>query len=479
MSHALDRAPSVLLVVHALPPEENSGTPLVTHGYAETLGGAGWDVTVLSASANARPWALARRSREPFEPFTRLEVPTDFGSGSSWLDAWSEPRTPSTPIGTVVQVTRTLERIRPDIVHVVDNVFLPLCIPEIAHEMGMSVVRSVSCAEDLCALVVPVSPCSGPSGYCEPPLSTEHCACCVTELEGAHLLDRFRPTGIAHVDAQRQVELRTLLGAQRARAVHQFRSVFDMVLFASEKFRSYFEQTLPLDPMRTRVVPMGVDVPVIDGDSVSNAPGAGAGAGRVEPITFLVAGNAHSAKGADAIVSAFTHPEVAQRDDWRLLLAGGGERRLYGRLLEDDRVRDEGPYEPQDLVTLCAHADIGISASVFETFHRVTREYLSRGVPVIGSTAFGISDAIMDGSNGLLFDHTDGTSLRRAVQRVLDDQELLTRLRRGARTTKVRRVAEEVEEISSLYGELIARRSSLVGPVPLPDRRMPAAERSR
>lgn len=467
MTRASHRAPSVLLVVHALPPEENSGTPLVTRGYAETLGKAGWDVTVLCASASAQPWHLARPSRAAREPFTRLEVPIEHGSGNSWLDAWPEPRTPGTPTDTVFHVARALARTRPDIVHVVDNVFLPLCIPEIAHERGIAVVRSVSCAEDLCALVVPVSPCSGPSGYCEPPLTSEHCARCVTALEGEHLLRRFRPTGIAHVDAQRQMELRTILGAQRARAAHQFRSVFDMVLFASEKFRSYFEQTLPLDPMRTRVVPMGVDVPGDDGHGVDVAPLSDAG--RRGPITFLVAGNAHSAKGTDTIVSAFSHPEVAQRDDWRLLLAGGGERRLYGGLLEDDRVRDMGPYRPEDLVTLCARAEIGISASVFETFHRVTREYLSGGVPVIGSTTFGVSDVIVDGYNGILFDHSDSTGLRRAVQRVLDAPALLGRLRSGARNTTIRRVAEEVEQIASLYGELMARRANAAGSVRRPD----------
>lgn len=458
---------AVLYVVHALPPAEHTGTPLVVRGYAQALGEAGWHVTVLTAGLGAPAWSLARPARHGDEPFFRLVVPPYPAPGSSWLGAWSGPVASSgEPMWDVsADIARVLDRLQPDLVHVVDNVLLPLSIAEVCRDLGIPVVRSVSALEDLCTLVVPVSPFSGPSGICEPPITVEHCVRCIGAVDDDHVLARFRSTG--EPCTPRRQELRRLVGAQRARAVHHFSAVYDTVLFASERFRAYFEQTLPLDPSRTRVLPMGVDI--VDAD----AHGAGGGfepvpgdrppdavASMTRPLTFLVAGNAHRAKGTAAIVSAFSHPDVAGRGDWRLLLAGAGDRLLYKPLLDDDRVHDHGPYDPADLAALCARADVGISASVFETFHRVTREYLLRGLPVVGSMAFGVSDVVVDGHNGLLFDHADDGGLRRAVLRLLDDRGLTTRLSVGARATTVRSVSDEVAELMTVYDDLLAVRQA-------------------
>lgn len=443
---------SILLVVHALPPAELSGTPLVAYGYAQALGHAGWDVTVLSAMPGARAWGEAQPTSEPSEPFRRLTVPPDYGAGSSWLEAWSAPGLGDRQ----ADVARVLDGLRPDVVHIVDNVFLPLCIAEVSHDMGIPVVRGVSCAEDLCALIVPVSPCSGPKGFCQAPLTVEHCAACVADATTDDLLAPFRRTGQPSIDSERRARLLELLLTQRARAAHHFRAVYDRVVFASDQFRRYFEQTMPLDPLRTRVVPMGVDVPDMGDHGAAGRPRPSGAQGSV---TFLIAGNTNPFKGTGAVVSAFSHESMATRDDWRLVLAGGGNRALYGPLLEDDRVRDHGPYDPHQLQAILSIGDVGVSASVFETFHRVTREYLAGGLPVVGSLAFGISDVVVDGWNGLLFDHSESTALRRALVRLLDDRALLARLAQGAAHTRVRSVAEEVTDLISIYDEAIVERS--------------------
>jgi glycosyltransferase involved in cell wall biosynthesis len=107
------------------------------------------------------------------------------------------------------------------------------------------------------------------------------------------------------------------------------------------------------------------------------------------------------------------------------------------------------------LPVLLADADVGLSPSQFETFHRVTREYLFAGIPVIGSSAFGIPEAVQHGVNGLLFDHADQNSLRRSVLAVLDDPALLIDLTAGAGGTIIRTVAQEVDDLVELYGECL------------------------
>jgi glycosyltransferase involved in cell wall biosynthesis len=168
-----------------------------------------------------------------------------------------------------------------------------------------------------------------------------------------------------------------------------------------------------------------------------------------------MAATLHAAKGIAAVVDAFSSPEIAVRhDEWQLHFVGDGDRGLLAPLLSSPSVRHDGAFTPDDLPTLLAGADVGISASVFETFHRVTREYLSAGLAVLGSTAFGITDVVVDGANGLLFDHAEPGSLRRAVVRLLDDRDLVAWLRTGARSTQIRTVGEEVDDLEAVYADL-------------------------
>jgi glycosyltransferase involved in cell wall biosynthesis len=449
---------SVALVVHALPPQEASGAPLAAWGYARELGARGWDVTVLTPSLAAADWGAPTTERRAGEQFTRLGVRSSAAAGTVWpLDAAAQPFVPLEGEGAAGgDGQRTspgwlLRRLRPQLVHVVDNVHLPLTIPEVAHRIGIPVVRSVSCAEDLCALIAPVSPSSGPAGYCEPPLSLARCARCVASSANPALVP-FAATGHPVADAERRSRVHYLLSAKRERAVFHFTEVYDRVVFASVRFRTYFEDTLPLDPAKVRIVPMGVDLS-------AHRP-----AGRVlrddsEPLRFLLAAMADPAKGVRAVVEAFTHPDVADRDDWRLVLAGGGDRAVFGPLLADRRVTDLGPYRPEDLPRILQDADVGLSTSVFESFHRVTREYLYAGLAVLGSQAFGITDAVVPELNGLLFDHAMPGSLRQAVLQLLDDRQLVHRLRDGALATPIRSVAQEVDELETIYLEVLGAES--------------------
>src|SRR5579875_2758571 len=239
--------PKILYLVHGLPPEEYTGTPLVAYGYATAVA------------------SDPRRARAPGERFFRVAVPPTPYLGSYWsIEAPSAPRRPEGPVASAFR--RLLRSIAPDLVHVVDNVHLPLDWPEIAAAAGIPVVRTVSCAEDLCGLVAPVSPCSGPAGYCAAPITVEHCADCIAALlpgEWGPLPERTMPGAGdgpgSSIGAQRRAVLLGKLRAKRARARGQFRALFDRIVFSTPGWRAYFEATLPLDPRRVRVIEMGID----------------------------------------------------------------------------------------------------------------------------------------------------------------------------------------------------------------------------
>jgi glycosyltransferase involved in cell wall biosynthesis len=428
----------VLYLVHALPPYEFAAVPLIAYDYAKRSGNRGWATTVVSADPAVTGWSDVRESRDKGQWFTRIAVPPT--SPGTWgLLEPSAPRDPRSPATRFF--LHTLRRLKPDLVHVVDNVDLPLDWPELAAEAGIPVVRTVSSNEDLCALVPPVSPRSGPSGFCPAPLTPETCVSCVTAQPGSPMP--------VWPDADRLLER---LEAKRSRARQQFGSVFERIVFSNPDWRRYFESTLPLDPARVRVIEAGMDLA-----PWSHRP-ARASKDPGDPVELVLAGVLHPAKGRLDAVQAFTRPELADRDDYRLRFLGRRDPGVLAPLLRSNpNVEDVGPYEPGDLPALLASADVGLSTSVFETLHRVTREYRLAGLPVVANRTFGVEDLVADGENGLLYDRSEPDGLARAVCRILDDRALLGRLTAGSAATRstIRSIDDETADLVALYGEVV------------------------
>jgi glycosyltransferase involved in cell wall biosynthesis len=433
------RSRRVLFLVHALPPAENTGTPLVAAGYAAAAEQLGWKATVVYADPTRASWDHIRGSKDP-AGFTRYGVPAEcFGTWA--ITAASAPSDPKSPASRFF--AELLRHVKPDVVHVVDNVHLPLDWPELAAASGIPVIRTVSAPEDICGLTGPVSPLSGPRGFCQAPLTAERCAACLAAaLGGTYAPD----DGSAY-----QPHILDQLLAKRSRAEHQFQTVFDKIVFATPGYRGYFEETIPLDPGRVRVIEMGLD---IERWHVSDMRTIDAFA---NPIVFVLAGSLHPARGQQDAVQAFSRPALVGRDDYRLHIMGNGDESIVAPLLQvNANVSSLGTFTPDDLPSLLAQAHVGISTSLFETFHRVTREYFLAGLPIVANPTFGIEHLVADGVNGLLYDRTDPAGLADAVSRLLDDRPLLDRLARGARASalQIRSVDQEMETLVALYEEV-------------------------
>jgi glycosyltransferase involved in cell wall biosynthesis len=183
--------------------------------------------------------------------------------------------------------------------------------------------------------------------------------------------------------------------------------------------------------------------------------------GREQLVRLLFLGNLLSKKGIDDLAAVFAHPELVRRQDYTLTIAGGGDAQVLRRLLTSNpQVHYHGGYTPEQLPALLQAADVGLSPSRFETFHRVTREYLHAGLAVLGSTAFGIPDIVRPGQNGLLFEAGDIEGFRQAVLTVLEDRELLHHLQLGAQQTPIRSTAEEIHELRRAYEATLATAAS-------------------
>ena len=96
--------------------------------------------------------------------------------------------------------------------------------------------------------------------------------------------------------------------------------------------------------------------------------------------------------------------------------------------------------------------DVLLIPSVWhETFSFVTREAVLAGLPVIASRMGGIPAAIDDGVNGLLLPPEDVDAWVGAMQRVVEDRELVAAFHRAQLSRHVKPMDQHAAELVQLY----------------------------
>jgi glycosyltransferase involved in cell wall biosynthesis len=441
----------ILLIVHGLPPADCSGTTAIAHAYARQLTARGLRVGVLYGGPPPDRNVPLRLFTDEHHGFRRYQIPP---TPHLW-QKWSIYDSAAAARERCAVLQDVLENLRPDLVHVVDLGNLPGEWASAIHARGIPLLRQVWNTEDLCGLVELLGA-RPPAVTCPAPLTPRQCAeCCFRSMVSLTLpAGRYAAEellgSLTALRTHHLAEFERHLVMKRQRAEDAFLHVYDRILFPTESFRRFFERTLPLPPERTAVHAPGIDL-AMDRPATRPTPD-----GRVR---FLFLGQLLSKKGLDDLVAVFSHPDLLRRADYELTLHGGGNAAvLRGLLAANPRVHYRGPFTAAQLPGILRDADVGLSPSRFETFHRVTREYQAAGLAVIGSIAFGIPEAVSREENGLLFAAGDVDGFRRAVLRLLDDRQLLARLREGAAHTPVRPVEQEVDELLDHYAECIRRK---------------------
>jgi glycosyltransferase involved in cell wall biosynthesis len=200
----------------------------------------------------------------------------------------------------------------------------------------------------------------------------------------------------------------------------------DAVLVLSERAAEFLVDD-GVDPMRLRVVALGVDL----------EPGGGerrpAATDRRPTVVF--AGRLVPEKGVHELIEALgSLPEVG------LLVVGDGPER---RSLEAaaaamgmaDRIRFVGAVAHADVHAYLRDADVVVAPSWFEERGRVLLEAMAAGTPVIAARSGGPVETVKDGVNGLLVPPRAPKALAAAIARVLSDDRLAAALAAAGRRT--------------------------------------------
>jgi glycosyltransferase involved in cell wall biosynthesis len=184
-----------------------------------------------------------------------------------------------------------------------------------------------------------------------------------------------------------------------------------------------------------------------------------AGAGASEGLRAAFLGRLDPTKGPDLLVKAIrSAPALGiTLDIYGLVEAAAGNRyhrELIAAAAEDPRIVFRHPVPSADVVALLRQYDVALVPSRWlETGPLVVLEAFAAGTPVIGSGRGGIAELVSHGVDGLLVPASSIHAWRQALERVDQDRELLTALRRGIRPP--RSMADAAHDMMAVYRQVL------------------------
>jgi D-inositol-3-phosphate glycosyltransferase len=159
------------------------------------------------------------------------------------------------------------------------------------------------------------------------------------------------------------------------------------------------------------------------------------------PIVLFV-GRIQPLKGVDVAIEALSLTDETAEPAHLVVIGGpsgtegGAEQQRLAQLTEargiSDRVHFIPPVSRQQLATFYQAADAVIMPSRSETFGLVAAEAQACGVPVIAADVGGLAYVIEDGTSGILIQGHNPADYAAAIDQVLRDRGLATKLSQGA-----------------------------------------------
>jgi glycosyltransferase involved in cell wall biosynthesis len=180
------------------------------------------------------------------------------------------------------------------------------------------------------------------------------------------------------------------------------------------------------------------------------------------PVRLLSVGTLIPRKGHDVLIGALAELKTI---DWHLEIIGAARdaghasslKALIGMMNLSDRIALRGAVDQNELDIAYRNADLFVLASRHEGYGIAYGEAVRWGLPVVGTTAGAIPEAVPEGA-GRLVPPDDRDALRDLLGDLLNDPEKLAGLASGARaaasglqtwTTTGAVFAEHIKEIGS------------------------------
>ncbi|MFH1196288.1 MAG: glycoside hydrolase family 99-like domain-containing protein [bacterium] len=425
----------ILFVNHNLYPFENSGTPISTLNHALGMKENGLEVAVLIPSTKVKE-GFAKQVEDNFILYKlpRLDKYAVFIGeiDKSVLEKYFS------------SVEKIIEDFSPDIVQINDYVYMPEEIVSLFHNKGARVIRNVCNLEEICHMDYPVISNGLQGELCSGPESPMKCAECF-------LINR---AGKKREEIEQNLlnEIANRIKRRTESVQKLYSDSVDGVIFTEKAFKDYFTRFINIDGRKTVVNPRGIKFDFEKNNSPRKFDS--------EEIRFAFIGNIMFSKGPDVILNAFT--EITFLENFRLDIYGSIVDKAYKGWIEQlealypDKIKYHGSFKKEELEKITSSIDVAIIPSYFDTYNRVVRELLYLGVPIIVTDFFG-SSIIQNSVNGLKINVGDYKALAAAMQKIIDNPQLIHGLSRGIAETKIPSLADEISGMIGFYNKLVVK----------------------
>jgi glycosyltransferase involved in cell wall biosynthesis len=177
-------------------------------------------------------------------------------------------------------------------------------------------------------------------------------------------------------------------------------------------------------------------------------------------LRFGYVGNLIPTKGIHVLVEAFNgvrSGEAELKIYGDFVPYGGFEDypNLLQGLVSNKRIRFMGGYQHSAIADIMAEIDVLVVPSIwYENSPLTIHEAFLANTPVIASDIGGMAELVQDGVNGLLFRTGSTRDLRRKLERIIRQPDLIGRL--SINIWPVKTIEENAGEIERIYHEVIA-----------------------
>ncbi|MCC7368647.1 MAG: glycosyltransferase family 4 protein [Chloroflexi bacterium] len=438
----------LLIVVHGFPPTFTAGAELRAQRTARGLVARGVEVRVLCIESVQAPHGeQGHEDRVEDGVLVRRLSLNMNGAPEPFLWSYDNPIVGA----ATAEITVAWQ---PSIVHLYSGYLTTASVIHAARNYGVPTVVSLTDYWWLCHRIILVrtsgARCDGPT--------PEACAACFRQRRRRHRVpSKVWPRATEFVwqlsDALKGSQ--SEVQRQRDRTDVLMRALDDVTaMIAPSQYLANQYIQAGVRPDKIRVHRQGVEL--------QRVPPVPAEALRVG---YLGQMKAH--KGVHTLLEAW--PKLRGNRARRLVLYGAasGESRYAERVRSMlHQLRDvtwDGHFASEQLWSVLANLDVIVVPSRWpENSPNVILEAQAMGIPVIGTDLGGIPELVTHDRNGLLFAADDAADLARQLQRLLDEPDLLPRLRQHA--IPVESVDVELDRLSDLYAEIVDVSSTTVIP---------------
>jgi glycosyltransferase involved in cell wall biosynthesis len=230
----------------------------------------------------------------------------------------------------------------------------------------------------------------------------------------------------------------------------------DAVFAVSEQVRRYCIEVDRIDPSRVLAIHNGLDLSGWD-----RAPGPSKASGKVLIATV---GNIRFVKGHDVLVRAaaltvshFPNVVFSIAGDVLETTYFAELQALIGKLNLSEHFVFAGGVK--DLRQYLANADIFVLPSRSEGFSNAIIEAMASALPVVATDVGGNGEAVENGVSGLLVPSEDPLALSSAINQLLSDPALATRMGAAGRKLATDRFTTEamMNQVAGAYAALLSR----------------------